>query len=82
MFTSHMKYLKGKTECAADTLSWYLILSGGLEESGIDDKVCAAITAGTAAAAKNEIRPGVDLCQVEEETTQDEEYRITEMCGR
>ncbi|KAG0718563.1 Retrovirus-related Pol polyprotein from transposon 17.6 [Chionoecetes opilio] len=63
MFTFRIKYLKGDTNCAADALSRYPILSGGPEGSDEDDEelVCAAMTAATAAAAEDEVGHVVDL---------------------
>ncbi|KAK8378646.1 hypothetical protein O3P69_009382 [Scylla paramamosain] len=49
MFTFRIKYLKGDTNCAADALSRYPILSGEPERSDEDEEelVCAAMTAAT-----------------------------------
>ncbi|KAG0716385.1 hypothetical protein GWK47_009843 [Chionoecetes opilio] len=82
MFTFRIKYLKGDTNCAADALSRYPILSGGPEGSDEDDEelVCAAMTAATAAAAEDEVGHVVDLHQVEEEAARDEEYRLLREC--
>ncbi|KAG0710423.1 hypothetical protein GWK47_022830 [Chionoecetes opilio] len=82
MFTFRIKYLKGDTNCAADALSRYPILSGGPEGSDEDDEelVCAAMTAATAAAAEDEVGNVVDLHQVEEEAAWDEEYRLLREC--
>ncbi|KAK8407623.1 hypothetical protein O3P69_002280 [Scylla paramamosain] len=82
MFTFRIKYLKGDTNCAADALSRYPILSGEPERSDEDEEelVCAAMTAATVAAAEDEMGHVVDLRQVEEEAEQDEEYRLLREC--
>ncbi|KAG0711616.1 Retrovirus-related Pol polyprotein from transposon 17.6 [Chionoecetes opilio] len=80
MFTFRIKYLKGDTNCAADALSRYPILSGGPEGSTKTMKSWYAqpCTAATAAAAEDEVGHVVDLHQVMEEAARDEEYRL---CG-
>ncbi|KAK8394234.1 hypothetical protein O3P69_006432 [Scylla paramamosain] len=82
MFTFRIKYLKGDTNCAADALSRYPILSGEPERSDKDEEelVCAAMTAATVTAAEDEMGHVVDLRQVEEEAEQDEEYRLLREC--
>ncbi|KAG0712512.1 hypothetical protein GWK47_018310 [Chionoecetes opilio] len=77
MFTFRIKYLKGDTNCAADALSRYPILSGGPEGSDEDMKSWyARHDRATAAAAEDEVEHVVDLHQVEGKGCTDEEYRL------
>ena len=83
MFTFHIKYLKGDTNCAADVLSHYPILSGELEELDEHNKdlACTAmIPASTVVTAEYEMEHVVDIRQMEEEAAQDEEYRLLWEC--
>ena len=70
-----IKYLNGKANCAADTLSGYPTLSSNPKESdeADDELVWAAMVTAAARAADDKTEHVVNLSQDEEETVKDEE---------
>ncbi|ROT66065.1 hypothetical protein C7M84_015931 [Penaeus vannamei] len=82
MYSFRIKYLKGKTNCAADALSRYPMLLGHPEESdeADDELVCATIVAAASEAVEGDGGRVVDIQQVEEEAAKDEEYRLLHVC--
>nr|XP_027227344.1 uncharacterized protein LOC113819308 [Penaeus vannamei] len=68
MYSFRIKYLKGKTNCAADALSRYPMLLGHPEESdeADDELVCATIVAAASEAVEGDGGRVVDIQQVEE----------------
>ncbi|ROT84068.1 hypothetical protein C7M84_022732 [Penaeus vannamei] len=82
MYSFRIKYLKGKTNCAADALSRYPMLLGHPEESdeADDELVCATIVAAASEAVEGDGGRVVDIQQVEEEAAKDDEYQLLHEC--
>uniref|UniRef100_A0A0P4VNI8 Reverse transcriptase n=1 Tax=Scylla olivacea TaxID=85551 RepID=A0A0P4VNI8_SCYOL len=82
MYNFRVKYIKGKTNCAADALSRYPALACAPEESdeADDEIVCAAMVAAAADATLDDVGRVVDLLCVEEEALRDEDYRLLHEC--
>ena len=74
MYQFQIKYVKGKKNCVADTLSHYPALSCNPEESDeMDDEMaCAAMVAAAEEATTDEEGQVVDLQHVIEEALKDE----------
>ncbi|XP_045132259.1 uncharacterized protein K02A2.6-like [Portunus trituberculatus] len=82
MYNFRVKYIKGKSNCAADALSRYPALASAPEDSdeADDEAVCAVMVAAAADASTDDVGHVVDLRHVEEEAVRDEEYRLLHEC--
>lgn len=82
MYNFRVRYIKGKTNCAADALSRYPALASAPEESdeADDEAVCAAMAAAAAEATTDDVGHVVDLHHVKEEALKDEEYQLLHEC--
>ncbi|XP_063859146.1 uncharacterized protein LOC135100114 [Scylla paramamosain] len=82
MYNFRVKYIKGKSNCAADDLSRYPALASVPEDSdeADDEAVCAVMVVAAAETTTDNVGHVVDLRHVEEEAVKDEEYRLLHEC--